>query len=168
MNAGPLWGSVVVAAVLTVLLAGVIQLMIRGWRKRADRQTALIGAVPDLPDEVGEAELTDQGVYVGSTLSPSWDDRVAVGDLGYRGKAVLTRYPEGLLLVRSRAQPIWIPTESILAIRTERAPGGTKSTRGDILAIRWRLPSGVDIDTGFRADPPQDYGGWTNPTRPRQ
>ena len=44
------------------------------------------------------------GLYVGSTLAPSWQDRIAVGDLGYRTKAVLTRYPEGIMLQRSGGQ----------------------------------------------------------------
>ena len=42
------------------------------------------------------------------------------GDLGYRTKAVLTRYPKGILLERSGTGPIWIPQESISAIRTEK------------------------------------------------
>ena len=49
----------------------------------------------------------------------SWHDRIAVGDLGFRTKAVLTRYPEGIMLQRTGAGPIWIPDESITAIRTE-------------------------------------------------
>jgi hypothetical protein len=29
-----------------------------------------------------------------------------------------------------------------------------------VLAIRWRLPSGVEIDTGFRADHRKEYDRW--------
>ena len=29
-----------------------------------------------------------------------------------------------------------------------------------VLAIRWRLPSGVEIDTGFRADRRDEYDDW--------
>ena len=55
---------------------------------------------------------------------------------------MLTRYPEGIMLERSGSRPIWIPGDSITSIRTE----------DEILTIRWRLPSGTEIDTGFRAD----------------
>jgi hypothetical protein len=160
MNSGTLVGSLIFAAVLVVLIAVVIQLMVHGWRRRAQRRAELIGSLPDMPDEVGSATLTTCGSYVGCTLSPAWNDRVAVGDLGYRSKAVLTRYPEGILLQRIRANPIWIPQESITAIRTERGIAGKVVARNGILAIRWRLPSGVEIDTGFRANNRDEYDGW--------
>ncbi|HEY9302903.1 MAG TPA: transporter, partial [Mycobacterium sp.] len=69
-------------------------------------------------------------------------------------------YSEGILLERVRAKPIWIPRESITAIRMERGMAGKVVARIGILAIRWRLPSGTEIDTGFRADHREDYDGW--------
>jgi hypothetical protein len=149
------------AALVAVVIAVAIQAMMRGWRHRAERQAALIGALPSLPDIVGPAIIpATKGLYVGSTLAPHWNDRVAVGDLGYRAKAVLTRYPEGILLQRTGAGPIWIPDDSIAAIRTERAIAGKAMTHEGILAIRWRLPSGTEIDTGFRADDRREYSHW--------
>ena len=38
--------------------------------------------------------------------------------------------------------------------------GGKVAARNGILAIRWRLPSGVEIDTGFRAGNRDQYDGW--------
>ncbi|MBX5485675.1 hypothetical protein MHAS_02189 [Mycolicibacterium hassiacum DSM 44199] len=161
MNTGTLVGSLIMAAIVVVAIAVVIQLMLRGWRRRAERQAALIGALPPLPDTVGPAIVPPtRGLYVGSTLVPHWNDRVAVGDLGFRHKAVLTRYPEGIMLQRTGAGPIWIPDESITEIRTEKSLAGKALTHEGILAIRWRLPSGVEIDTGFRADNRDDYAAW--------
>ncbi|MDT5147315.1 MAG: hypothetical protein QOC58_1960 [Mycobacterium sp.] len=160
MNSGTLVGSLIFAAVLVVVITVVIQLMMRGWRNRSQRQTELIGELPDVPDTVGGATTTLRGIYVGCTLSPAWNDRVTAGDLGYRSRAVLTRYPEGILLERIRANPIWIPQESITAVRTERGMTGKVAGRNSILAIRWRLPSGVEIDTGFRAANRSEYDGW--------
>lgn len=160
MNSGTLVGSLIFAAVLVVLLAVLIQLMMRGWRRRAERQLELIGDLPRLPDEVGEASVTTHGLYVGCTLSPAWNDRVATGDLGYRSRAVLVRYPDGILVERDRSQPIWIANDSIVAIRTERGVAGKVAARNGILAIRWRLPSGTEIDTGFRADNRDEYVNW--------
>ncbi len=161
MNTGTLVGSLVLAAILAVVIAVLIQAMMRGWRGRAERQAALIGTLPRLPDTVGKAIVAPtKGLYVGSTLAPRWNDRVVVGDLGFRTKAVLTRYPEGIMVQRSGAGPIWIPDESIAAIRTERAIAGKAITHEGILAIRWRLPSGTEIDTGFRADDRGEYARW--------
>lgn len=161
MNSGTLVGSLIFALVLAVVIALVIQLMIRGWRRRGERQAALIGKLPAVPDAVGAPTVAPtRGIYVGCTVAPSWHDRVAVGDLGYRSKAVLTRYPEGIMVQRSGASPIWIPEESITAIRTERGMVGKVGNRNGILAIRWRLPSGTEIDTGFRGNDRSDYARW--------
>jgi hypothetical protein len=163
MNPGTLVGSLIFAAVLVVVIAVVIQLMMRGWRRRSQRQQQLIGDVPDVPDQVGTAIITTRGLYCGCTLAPEWNERITAGDLGYRSRAVLTRYPEGILLERVRANPIWIPRESITAIRLERGIAGKVVARTGILAIRWWLPSGVEIDTGFRANTRSEYDAWLMP-----
>ncbi len=79
MNSGTLVGSLIFAAVLVVVIAVVIQLMMRGWRRRSDRQQELIGNLPDVPVAVGTATSTLRGVYVGSTMSPAWNERVTAG-----------------------------------------------------------------------------------------
>lgn len=164
MNTGTLVGSLIFAAVVAVLIAVFIALMLRGWKRRALRQLELVGRLPALPDAVGPALIAaTKGLYVGSTLAPSWQDRIAVGDLGYRTKAVLTRYPEGIMMQRSGTTPIWIPDDAITAIRTERGIAGKAMTHEGILAIRWKLPSGTEIDTGFRGDNRDEYSKWVTP-----
>jgi hypothetical protein len=158
-------GSLIFAAVLVVVIAVVIQLMMRGWRRRSQRQAELLGDLPAAPEQVGTATISTRGLYCGCTMAPAWNERIMAGDLGYRSKAVLTRYPEGILLERIRATPIWIPQEAITAIRLERGIAGKVVARIGILAIRWRLPSGVEIDTGFRANHRVEYDPWLRPDR---
>jgi hypothetical protein len=160
MNSGTLVGSLIFAAVLVLAIAVLIQLMMRGWRRRSLKQTELIGDLPDVPGNVGTATLTTRGLYCGCSMAPAWNERITAGDLGYRSKAVLTRYPEGILLERVRALPIWIPQESIMAIRLERGMAGKVVARIGILAIRWKLPSGLEIDTGFRANHREENDAW--------
>lgn len=160
MNSGTLVGSLIFAAVLVVVIAVVIQLMMRSWRRRSERQEELIGDLPDVPDQVGAALITTRGHYCGSMLAPGWHERIAAGDLGFRSKAVLTRYAGGIMVERLRAQPIWIPKDAVTGIRMERSMGGRATARIGILAIRWRLPSGVEIDTGFRANHRDEYTEW--------
>ena len=172
MNSATLVASLIMAGVLALLIAFIIQLMMRGWRKRARRQAELIGTLPPMPEMVGSPIVAPtRGMYVGCTHGAQLADRIVVGDLGYRSKAVLTRYPEGILVERSGASPIWIPQESISAIRTERGmvgkvfrgtgfAAGAGRSRGasshdGILAIRWRLPSGTEIDTRLSRQRPQ-------------
>ena len=160
MNSGTLVGSLIFAAVLVVVIAVVIQLMMRAWHRRAQQQQELIGSLPEMPDQVSTATITTRSLYCGCTMAPAWNERITAGDLGYRSKAVLTRYPEGIMLERVRSQPIWIPQKSIMAIRMERGIAGKVVARIGILAIRWRLPSGIEIDTGFRANNRSEYDGW--------
>ncbi len=161
MNTPTLIALLIIAALLALLIAFFIRQMLRGWLHRAQRQAEMIGSLPALPDTVGPAIiLATKGLYVGSTIAPSWQDRIAVGDLGFRSKAVLTRYPEGIMMQRTGASPIWIPDESITAIRTERGIAGKALTHDGILAIRWTLPSGTEIDTGFRGDDRRELANW--------
>lgn len=161
MNTPTLIASLIMAAVLATLAVLMIRAMLRGWLRRAERQAELIGALPELPDNLGAVTVAPtKGLYVGSTIAPSWNDRIAVGDLGYRAKAVLTRHEKGILMERSGATPLWIPEPSITAIRTERGIAGKALTFDGILAIRWRLPSGTEIDTGFRRDEGRTYAEW--------
>lgn len=159
--------------VVIIAIGVVIRRMLRGWRQRAARQEDLIGVLPVMPDLVGSAVVApSRGLYLGSTLTPNWLERINVGDLGYRSKAVLTGYPEGILAERSGAGPIWVPRAALVGVRTERSLAGKvlpakgsgepDETSGGILVIRWRLPSGTVIDTGFRADDRRGYPQWTS------
>ncbi len=161
MNTPTLVTWLVMASLLVLAIAALSQAMVRGWRRRAQQQAKIIGTLPSLPDTVGQAVVSaTKGLYVGSTLAPKWNDRVAAGDLGYRAKAVVTRYPEGIMLQRKGAGPIWIPDDAVVEIRTEKNLAGKVLTHEGILAIRWRLPTGAEIDTGFRADDRRDYSKW--------
>ena len=83
MNTPTLVASLVMAGVLALLIAVLIHAMMRGWRHRIERQAQMVGTMPPLPDTVGPALVpATKGLYVGSTLVPHWNDRVAAGDLG--------------------------------------------------------------------------------------
>lgn len=147
---------------LLAFFALCLWLMYRAWQKKAMRQQARIGELPTVPAELG-AQLLEPttGMYLGSTIAPSWQDRIAVGDLGFRATAELTRFERGILLERDGATVIWIPQESVTAVRTERGHAGKVMTEDGVLVIRWTLPTGTEIDTGFRGDDKTVYPAWT-------
>ncbi|MFT3715270.1 MAG: transporter [Gordonia sp. (in: high G+C Gram-positive bacteria)] len=154
----------IVAAVVIGLWLTFITLVLRGWRNRGLRQTDLVGDPPPAPADLGEPILgPDTGMYVGSTIAPSWQDRVAVGDFGDRAVVTYSRYPNGILLDRRGASDIWIPEESIDAVRTENGLAGKVMSRDGVLVIRWTLPSGTQIDSGIRGDDRSVYPAWTEP-----
>ncbi|WP_433566396.1 transporter [Nocardia sp. CA-151230] len=148
--------------VMLVLFALCLWLMYRAWTKRAVRQASVIGDLPPVPADCG-AQLLEPttGLYLGSTLAPSWIQRITVGDLGFRATAELTRFERGILLERDGAATIWIPQESITAVRAERGHAGKVMTEDGVLVIRWTLPTGTEVDTGFRGDDKAVYPAWT-------
>ena len=168
MNTPTAIGTYVFGLLIVVLIGVVIRRMLRGWKRRSQLQVELIGTLPAMPDFPGPAVVPPtRGMYLGCTIAPDWLNRVTTGDLGYRCKTVLTRYRAGILLERSGTGPIWIPEQSIVGVRTERGLAGkvlpgarTGTTAAGILVIRWRLPSGTEIDTGFRGDDRRDYSQW--------
>ncbi|WP_235456496.1 PH-like domain-containing protein [Williamsia sp. Leaf354] len=153
--------GVLVVAIVVLAWLGVIALMLRGWRNRARRQQDLLGAFPEVPLDPGALLFGPHtGLYVGSTVAPSWQDRVAVGDYGDRASTEFSAFDGGILLSRHGANPIWIPRESLVAVRTERGLAGKVMTADGVLVIRWRLPSGTEIDSGLRADDKSVYPTW--------
>lgn len=168
MNTPTAIGTFIFGFVIVVLIGWVIRRMLRGWKHRSELQEELVGTLPDMPDLPGSTVVPPtKGMYLGCTLAPDWLNRVTAGDLGYRSRAVLTRYRKGILLERSGTGPIWIPQDSIVGLRTERGLAGkvlpaprTGTAAAGILVIRWRLPSGAEIDTGFRGDDRREYGRW--------
>jgi hypothetical protein len=144
-----------------VFWAALIGLILWGWRGRQKRQVEAVGDLPPVPSEVGDELIAPAtGLYVGSTIAPSWQDRIAVGDIGHRATGTLTRFGNGILLDRTGESPIWVPQRSIRAVRTERGLAGKVMTKDGLLVIRWELPTGTEIDTGFRADDKDVYPTW--------
>jgi hypothetical protein len=171
MNIQTAVATYVFGFIVVIGIGFVISRMLRGWGERARRQADIVGELPAVPDLLGTSVVAPTpGLYIGSTIAGNWLERINVGDLGYRCKAVLTRYPRGILLERSGARPVWMADESIGGVRTERALAGkvlslggkaAGATAAGLLVIRWRLPSGTEIDTGFRGDGRCDYDQWT-------
>ena len=141
-----------------------VSLVVRGWRNRGRRQTEAVGELPALPADLGPVlRGPHTGLYLGSTMAPSWQNRVAVGDVGDRATAQITGYATGIMIERAGASTIWIPEDEIVAVRTENGIAGKAMTRDGVLVIRWTLPVGTQIDSGLRADDKTIYPEWTQP-----
>lgn len=152
-----------VVALLALGVASVFYLLATGNRKKTAAQADVIGTLLTIPTEPGAVlRGPDTGLYLGSTIAPSWQNRVTVGDIGDRASSVLTEFETGILIARQGASDLWIPRESITAVRTERGIAGKVMTADGVLAIRWVLPSGTEIDTGVRADDKTIYPGWVS------
>ncbi|MBA5848509.1 PH-like domain-containing protein [Gordonia amicalis] len=152
-----------VCALIALGLLSMFYLLITGNKKKHAAQAELIGELPSTPADLGaEQRGPDTGLYLGSTMAPSWQNRVVVGDISDRASATIAEFAAGVLISRQGASDIWIPREAITAVRTERGIAGKVMSADGVLVIRWVLPSGTEIDTGLRADDKSIYPGWVN------
>jgi hypothetical protein len=152
--------SLLVIAFFVLCAAG----MRRGWRNRQRRQSHL-PALPRPPRRHAAAPLLPPatGVYVGTTTAGDWQDRIAVGGIGLRSSVRMSLYPDGLLLDRTGATPLWIPADALVDARTDRALAGKVMGTQGLLVVRWRLGDHADghlLDTGVRGDDKDGYGEW--------
>ncbi|WP_018686183.1 hypothetical protein [Actinokineospora enzanensis] len=157
---------------LTLLFAALLVLLVLlmwvGYRNRARRQAKVLPPLPTAPEAVVTAvrEGTvasllppSTGVYASTVTGASWQDRVAVGDVGFRADATAHLLPDGLLFDRVGARPVWIPAGSVRAARTEAGIAGKVLGGDGLLVVRWEV-DGQEFDTGFRADDKDDYRTW--------
>ena len=140
-----------------------------GWRGRARRQSAILADFPQPPawalDEDAERpkDLLDPltGVYVGSTIAGDWQNRITIGDIGFRAAATTSLSRQGLLIERTGASPLWIPAESLVSARPDRALAGKVMGIEGLLVVRWQLGD-QQIDSGLRGDDKTSYGAWVD------
>lgn len=133
--------------------------MRRGWLARAARQGDL-DAPPAPPSDLGAQLLGPlSGLYVGSTMAGSWQDRIVAGGLGVRADATARLHARGVIIERKASPPVFIPVASILEASLAPGLAGKVIGQGGLLVIRWRL-GGEQVDTGLRADDKTKYPEW--------
>ncbi|MFM7211759.1 MAG: hypothetical protein ACKOFP_09955 [Actinomycetota bacterium] len=139
--------ALVFATIALVLLA-----MRRGWLARAGRQ----GDIPAPHSVAPETWAADgpaiPGLFIGSTVSGDWLDRVVVHDLGVRSRAELSMSTDGVLFGRTGAGDVFIPRRDLRGARADRGIAGKAYERDGVVVVTWQLGGRV-IDSGFRADP---------------
>lgn len=144
---------------MLAIIAVVFVLLGLGWRNRLRRQ-ADIAALPAVPAGLGGPLLGAEGQYVATTTAGDWLDRIAVHGLGIRTNAELTVHPEGVLVDRSGAGPLFIPAASLASVRQDSGMAGKFVEKEGLLVLSWTLGT-HQLDTGFRtrraADKPALY-----------
>lgn len=133
---------------MLAVVAVVFVLIWTGWRNRLRRQSD-IGQLPPVPAGLGEPLASADGQYVASTTSGDWLDRIAVHGLGIRTNAELSVHPEGVLLDRAGAGPLFIPAASLSGVRQDSGMAGKFVEKDGLLILSWMLGTHA-LDTGFR------------------
>ena len=142
---------------LLILIGLVYWLMRQGWNWRRTLQSDL-PELPAVPADPGPALLTADGRYHGSTTAGNWLDRVVAHGLGTRSLVELTLTEQGLLARRPGDVDLWIPAGSLTGARLDSGIAG-KVVPAGLLVITWDL-HGAPLDSGFRADHPDEHAAW--------
>lgn len=133
---------------MLAVAAVVFALIGMGWRNRLRRQSD-IEQLPAVPPELGAPLVAADGQYVASTTAGDWLDRIAVHGLGIRTNARLTVHPKGVLMDRSGAPALFIPTASLSGVRQDSGMAGKFVEKDGLLVLSWTLGA-HQLDTGFR------------------
>jgi len=141
---------------LVALVAGLIALalwgMRRGWQGRVARHGSM--AEPSAFDAPASSGVL--GLYLGTSISGDWLDRVAVHELGVRSRASFHLVDGGVGIRRDGARSFLIPASAVRGVRTDRGVAGTVRGKDSVIVVTWMLAEDV-LDTGIRADDGADH-----------
>lgn len=137
-------------AVTLAVVVGLALLMLRGWRRRAERQSD-VPPLPDAPADVDAQLLADpvEGVYVSTTTAGDWLDRIAVHGLGVRSAAVLNVSTSGITIARQGAPHVHIPAAQLKDVRLDKGMAGKFVEEEGLVVLTWQLGERT-LDTGIR------------------
>ena len=141
---------------LVALVVGLIALalwgMRRGWQGRVARHSSM--AEPSAVDAPAASGVP--GLYLGTSISGDWLDRVAVHELGVRSRASFHLVDGGVGIRRDGARSFLIPASAVRGVRTDRGVAGTVRGKDSVIVVTWMLADDV-LDTGIRADDGADH-----------
>ncbi|NKB90856.1 MAG: hypothetical protein GKR85_01120 [Candidatus Nanopelagicales bacterium] len=141
---------------LVGLIAGLIALalwgMRRGWQGRVARHSSM--AEPSAFDAPATSGVP--GLYLGTSISGDWLDRVAVHEFGVRSRASFHLVDGGVGIRRDGARSFLIPASAVRGVRTDRGVAGTVRGKDSVIVVTWMLADDV-LDTGIRADDGADH-----------
>lgn len=143
---------------LLLFIALVYWLMRQGWKWRGSLQSDL-PELPGVPEAPGEAKLTMDGRYHGSTTAGQWLDRIVAHGLGTRSRAELTLTDAGLEVVRPGANDFFVPAGRLREARLDKGIAGKVLAEGGLLIVTWEH-GGELIDSGFRSDRAAEHTAW--------
>ena len=133
---------------------GLYLLMLKGWRGRQRRQSDL-PPPPPAPAVRGEVLVPAvPGVFVGTTFTDDWLDRVAVHDLAHRASGWVVVAADGVHVERDGLSDLYLPYDLISAAAPGDALAGKIVGKDGLLLVDWRLGS-RRVTSAFRAE---DHG----------
>ena len=141
---------------LVALVAGLIALALWGMRRGWQGRVARHGSMAEPAAFDARASSGVPGLYLGTSISGDWLDRVAVHELGVRSRASFHLVDGGVGIRRDGARSFLIPASAVRGVRTDRGVAGTVRGKDSVIVVTWMLAEDV-LDTGIRADDGADH-----------
>jgi hypothetical protein len=136
-----------VALISIAVLATLVSLAVRAWRRRAAQHEVQLGEVAR--NLSGLEIFSTDGSYVATTFANDPLNRVMAHGLGARGSANLVVTTDGLLLERAGEQNLAIPKTSILSVGLLHGTIDRVVEPDGLVAITWNL-GGTELQTSLR------------------
>jgi hypothetical protein len=129
-------GSIIIVGVLGLLL-----LMVRGWRARGRRQSALSTTPVPQAEQLGEPRLAVTGLYVSTTTAGAPLDRVVLPGLGFRGRVTVSVFDAGVLLAVIGEPQVFVAAHRIRSVGTSTWTIDRVVEQGGLVRLDWTLES---------------------------
>ncbi|WP_242496304.1 hypothetical protein [Xylanimonas protaetiae] len=149
------------------VVIGVLLLLVvlTGRRKVAQRTGQLVPTPPAAPADLaglGPARLGPvEATYVSTTLAGDWLARVGAHGLGDRAAARVTVHDGGVLVERTGATTVFLPTSALRSAGLAPGMAGKYVGADGLVVLTWLAPSdgrvrALQLDTGLRTRYPED------------
>jgi hypothetical protein len=141
-----------VPAVFALLALGALLFgMYAGWRARGRRQAGL-PAPASPPAELGRTLAVADALYVATTTAGRPLDRIVVGGLGFRARAVVRVTERGVVLDLTGSPDIFVSTSVLRGAGLGTFAVDRVVETGGLVVLTWLLdvPGQVAVDTYLR------------------
>lgn len=137
-----------IGAAFLVVFVGMFFLMRAGWRGRARRQAGIELPTP-APTSLSEPLAERDLFYVSTTKASDRLDRIVIGGLGFRARATVGAYAEGVVLDIAGETPILIERSKVRDIGRATWTIDRVVEDDGLIRLGWRLGD-LDVDTFLR------------------
>lgn len=133
-----------VMALITVSVFGLLLGMaFKSWRSRTASQEKLFGEPLSALDPFGEVIDEFDCFYVATSMQADLLERITAYGLGMRGRARVTVFTNGLLIIRNGQQSLALEPDQILSISTSQAAIDRVVEKHGLIAIDWQPTASV-------------------------
>ena len=144
-----LWG----AGVAILVIAVVLLLMLRGWRRRVRRDGARVSFSEQLDLDLGDILGSWKGLYVSTSERLNVLERIAAPGLAFRAQARIVLAERGLVFELRGENATVIPLANVDGVATTQLTIDKVVERGGLTVIDWRIvgENGVhEVSSFFR------------------